>query len=155
MVRVEIEVGRQALVVRVPARRWTGAWRDSLTVRAGTQIVAVGEPDDAPIADGDARRVILNAPNFDPELANALIRSLVYIGLRDAGLGWRAWLTTVDLRIWFPRWRYIAPVDQLRVLEDPPASSVTVNGAPVVRPWLPVPVIDRLLGTRWVAPDPT
>ena len=155
MTRVEVEVGTETLVVRVPERHWTGSWRDTMTVRAGSQIVAVGDPLDSAVASGDVRRVILNAPNFDPELANALIRYLVYSGLRESGLGWRAWVSTVELRLWFPRWRHIAPVDRVRVLEDPPARSVTVNGEPVVRPWLALPLVDRLLGTRWVAPDPT
>lgn len=154
MTRVELEVGAETVVVRVPERHWTGSWRDTMTVRDDSQIVAVGDPIDSPTASDEVRRVILNAPNFDPELANALIRYLVYSGLREAGLGWRAWLSTVELRLWFPRWRHIPPVDRLRVLEDPPARSVTVNGGAVIRPWLALPLVDRLLGTRWVAPDP-
>jgi hypothetical protein len=154
MTRVEVEIGEDAVTVRVPERHWSGSWRDTLTVGEGSRILAIGEPVDAPAPDGAERRAVLNAPNFDPELANAMIRALVYNGLRESGLGWRAWISTVELRLWFPRWRHIPPVDRLRVLEDPPARSVSVNGEVVIRPWLPLPLVDRLLGTRWVAPDP-
>jgi hypothetical protein len=146
-VDIEIEDGR--ITARASGRLdvWSAA---DFVVLHGSRIVSIGESGDpsAPVRpnEGIVRRAAFDPRRFDPNLAVSILRFAI---ARSGALGF----ARPDLRIRWRGWQELDVGARRALITGIGSQRIEINGVPVVRPRIDLPVLRALFG-ELARPDP-
>ena len=153
---IRVEISRQSVVVRVPAKAFSMTLPNELTLR-DRSIVAIGG-DRLGEAEGASQPDLVTKPgfdgaNFDADVARAYLWWAQSQALKGAHIGWRHQFAPPVFDIDWPAWGSIPAEQRRSFLEGHRRFRVTINGRPAVRPRVDVPLLRGLFGTR-IDPEP-
>ena len=143
---IEIEIANGVITARDPARAiaWTSA--DEVVLR-GNSIIAIGSTDDPGGAvtpnELTVRRRAFDPNGFSPDLASAVL----FFAIAKASAGALRFRRSA-LMIRWPGWDSLGIEDRRALIRSIPSNHIDVNGRPVVRPVLDVPILGGQFGDR-------
>ena len=143
---VEIEIADGTITAQDPARAITWTSADEVLLR-GNRIIAIGSEADPGGAvnpnELTVRRPAFAPAGFFPDLASAVL----FFAIAKASAGALSFRRPAIMIRW-QGWDRLGIDDRRALIQRLPSNRIDVNGRPVVRPVLDVPVLGSQFGDR-------